>query len=206
MRFITTPPARSARPSCFMRATRGALVAGGAAAVVLVGAACSGNSRPAGTPPLTATQGAPQVGAAAKQASQALKSDLAPLTTNVPLPLRKLDGITISMNAFDTTLPPVRIDRNAGAVSVSVGAIAKPAYGVIMALGGPSIESLMSAFGAPNIPQAPSMPTGIPTIPPGVAPGATPPAGFPTPPPGFATPPSGGIPTLPPGLTIPGVR
>jgi len=203
MRFINSVRGRAARPSHLVRTTRNALIVASAAAVLLVGTACSGSSQPAATPTRAATQAPPQAAAAAKQASQALKTDLAPLTTNVPLPLRKLDGgIAIAMTPFGTELAPVTIDRNAGTVTASIGAIAKPSVGVQMALGAPSIESLMSAFGGASIP-IPTMPTTIPTMPPGIAPGATPPAGVPTPPPGFSMPPSGGIPSLPPGFTLP---
>ncbi len=214
MRYLNTSSLPRIRRSRMIRVTRDAAIVVSAAAIVLVGAACSSKSKQATPTPTPA----PQAAGAAKKAAEALKSEFKPLNAPVPLPLRKLDGLAISVNPFPTTLKPVKVDSHVGAVTANVGAIALPSFGVNMALGAPNPASILAGFGGgapaaiPTMPAAiPTMPATIPTAPPGVSPGATPPAGF-GPPAGItpgATPPAGfGLPpgiTLPPGFTIPGM-
>lgn len=195
---ISSIPARAPRSSSWPLAARSALIIAGVAAAVLAGAACGGKPKPAATPAATPTA-APQAAGAAKQAAQAMKTDLKPLGVTVPLPLPKLDGLTVSMNPLLPALKEFRVNSDVRDVPIAVGAIAVPPYTVNIVAGPPSIESLMPAFATPSRPATPGT---IPTMPPGVAPGATPPAGFPTPPAGLPGLPPGF--TLPPGVTIPG--
>jgi len=213
MRSLPTAPS-SRRPKWASRTVRTSVLFA-AAAVVLVGAACSGTPKQTGTSAGTSTP-APQAAGAAKKAADALKTDLKPLNAAVPLPLRKLDGLAVSMSPVQPALKGLTVATDVRDVPITIGAVALPSFGVSMSVGGPSLGSILAGLGAPPV-AIPTMPTTIPTAPPGVAPGATPPPGFATPPAGMATPPAGfptpppgfgppgGIPTLPPGFTIPGM-